>query len=518
MDSSTKEDPFALVYLQEVPVTLVAASASNNSPLATGILAISVEIDNAPASTSTDAHAPQDRRLRLDLVVNDTTKTHCPVFAAELSVAQITKDVKHVDFSNLPAAISQSSSPLVVTVKPSVTKNPLVLPTQVESFVKLLQSAIRNATDDSDSEFQYQIAFQQAAAAASTGMSESPAMSIRLTLKERLPSGMVRLLWAINLKAVPEVTKSTTGTTDAADSMFAFTLRLLQRQQDLVDQLSKSQETFALLERDRNGWKETATSLENTWEVEKTQLVRNFCDLYSAKQRAHDESSAATQQALRDEIATLKLETMAKSSSVAASKKRPKKAPPDVLQDVPDDVDRQTFDSETVALLAAGQPLPLKASSSAASNHHDPANTTSTTATGKGTLSGKRRNPLTGVTEYFDMESALADVLADGEASTTAAPPPLPPLKKTRVSRAAAASYQDEDSDLEAPAVAAEKTARSKRPKPAAGPKKATKTKKDTEKMQVDNDDDDDDDDQYVDKDLDAEIMADLLSLQKAPL
>jgi hypothetical protein len=503
MNSSTTEDPFALVYLQQVPVTLVAESA-NKSPLVTGILAISVEIEKV----STDA--PEDRRLRLDLAVNDTT-THCPVFAAELSVAQITKDVKQVDWTNLPAVLSLSSSALVVT-SATVTKTPLVLPKQVESFVNLLQSAIHNATNDS--EFQYQIAFQQ-------GVPNSAESStIRLTLKERLPSGMVRLLWTINLKGVPNVTKSTT--TDASDSMFAFTLRLLQRQQDLVDQLSKSQETFALLERDRNGWKETATSLENTWEVEKAQLVRNFCDLYSAKQRAHDESAAAAQHALRGEIATLKqeLETAKSSSQSVASKKRPKKALPDVLQDVPDDVDRETFDAETVALLASGQPLPLKASSSAASNHHDPASTT--TATGKSALSGKRRNPLTGVTEYFDIDSALADVLADEVTSTAA--PPQPPFKKTRVSRAAAASssssaakYRDDDSDLETPAVAAEKPARAKRPKAAVGPNKVTKTKKVTEKMQVDKDDDDDDD-QYVDKDLDAEIMADLLSLQKAPL
>jgi hypothetical protein len=506
MDSSTKEDPFALVYLQQVPVTLVAASTNSNSPLATGIFAISVEID-----ASTDA--PENRRFRLDLAVNDAT-THCQVFVAELSIAQITKDVK-VDLTNLPLALSSSSSPLILTPA-TVTKSPLVLPTQVESFVKILQSAIRNAT--SDLEFQYQIAFQQAV----SNSAESP--TIRLTLKERMPSGMVRLLWTINLKPVPELTKSTT---EASDSMFAFTLRLLHRLQDLLDQLSKSNETFALLERDRNGWKETATSLENTWEVEKAQLVRNFCDLYSAKQRAHDTSSAATQQALRNEIASLKqeLETTKSSSQSVASKKRPKKALHDVLQDVPDDVDRETFDAETVALLAAGQPLPLKASSSAASNHHDPTSTTTTsTATGKDTLSGKRRNPLTGVTEYFDTESALADVLADGGASTAAPPQPL--LKKTRISRAAASSSSsttakcnDDDSDLEALDVAAEKTARSKRPKSAVGgSKKVIKTKKTTEKKQVDKTDDDDDDDQYVDKDLDAEIMADLLSLQKAPL
>jgi hypothetical protein len=52
--------------------------------------------------------------------------------------------------------------------------------------------------------------------------------------------------------------------------------------------------------------------------------------------------------------------------------KGPKKALPNLLQHVLDDVGRVTFDAETVARLATGQPLPLEAG--AVSNHHPASN------------------------------------------------------------------------------------------------------------------------------------------------
>jgi hypothetical protein len=129
-----------------------------------------------------------------------------------------------------------------------------------------------------------------------------------------------------------------------------------------------------------------------------------------------------------------------------------------------------------------------------------------TTATFKCALSGKRRNPLTGVAEYFGTESALSDILDVNRGTTTATTTFRDPSFMRRRSFRTVAKFMSENSDLKALASAAEETARPKRHKQAGSERVTMPRRKKVMKVE-----DDDDDDQFVDKDLDAEITTDLL-------
>lgn len=273
--------------------------------------------------------------------------------------------------------------------------------------------------------------------------------ALRISIKERMKSGMVRLLWSTQL--VSDTSNS---------SLFDLSLRLLVEQEDVSGELASAKAHCGLLERDRDGWRDTAQKLEGEWEKEKAILFQNFCVLYTGKEA----QTKTMVDDLQREIDKLKDEVVTAKAVHTGSMRHEL---PECLKTVPDDVDGGAgYDAETVALLAQGKRLP------------EPK---------------KRTNPFTGATEYLDVDAALKDVLL---------PALVPPLaKKPRV------AVKKESSK---PAAVAK---REPKVKPAA---KKTKAQKPPPPVAAASDSDTGSDDDFVDKDMQAQIMADLAALKKS--
>jgi hypothetical protein len=168
--------------------------------------------------------------------------------------------------------------------------------------------------------------------------------ALRISVKELMASELVRLLWSTQID-------------DNGDgNSFDLALRLLQRQEDLAGQLECVKTQYRQLERDRDGWKDTAQALEGQWEEEKSVLFHNFCDLYKGKQDHEKQKVEGLQQEnerLREELAEAKVS----ASSAKAGSTRPELA--ECLHNLHDDYDHDRFGAETVKLLAEGKPLPI---------------------------------------------------------------------------------------------------------------------------------------------------------------
>ena len=259
--------------------------------------------------------------------------------------------------------------------------------------------------------------------------------------------------------------------------------------------------------RDRDGWKDTAQKIDGQWEKEKAILFQNFCTLYSNK---HDHDETIITQ-LKAEIKVLKQTADAVVNRASTNDPKTKSADiPECLQDVPDD-HRVVFDNDTVRRLARGERVPIISDTNGVDN-----DIPIPVPTSKSTLQRKRRqNPISGATEYMDPDDALRDILVP---TTTTVPSQS---KKTKKSRTL------DDSNSVVPDLP--RTKRSKPVKAASIKKEVpssilpattkTATKKSKTNRNKNDDDGNSDDtgseDDFVDKSMEAQIMADLEALQK---
>jgi len=243
---------------------------------------------------------------------------------------------------------------------------------------------------------------------------------LRMTVKRKdMLSGVVTNLFSATL----------TQQDDKKNGLLDFSLRMLQRQTNLVSKLQSLKNEYAQLEQARDAWQETAQQLEGQWETEKTQLLRNFCDLYAGKQN----DSQKRMEQLQADIQKLELQVLQDAARPAMSnndgnpRKRAAPAPlPEPLQNVPGDADQEMFDSETAQRLAEGRRVATtktKKTSATAAKKDPPQQQ-------QPQQQRKRRNETLGTVEYFDVDAALEDVNADGNSSDTEDEGKQQPTKK----------------------------------------------------------------------------------------
>lgn len=436
--AAVNEEKPAFVHLQMIQIAMSTRPGESTST--TGIFAVSLVIPTYATNCSSSSDQNNHKILLLQVASGNNV-----YFESRQSIPQICNDLK-LDRSSI--ILSQESASNGMKSVSSPTTCP---PPEVVQLAGLLKSTSSSSLQKAS---ERQITFEM------TG-DECDAALLRITIKERMKTGMVRLLWSTQLSSLSDTSGS---------SLFDLSLRLFQQQEDLATQLETLKSQFSLLEQDRNGWKDTATKLEGEWEEEKSMLFQNFCDLYSAKHE-HDKSKV---EGLQQEISKLKEEVSEAKTSHRATSARATAALPECFQNLPDDVDHRegaAYDAETVSLLAQGKRLPLP----------------------------KRRcNPTTGATEYFDADAALEDVILQ------AASRPL--AKRARV------SAKTEESDSK-PSAALSSKRETKAMPPAVKKKEA---KPPTKAAASDSETGSDDDfAKYVDKDMEAEILANIAALPK---
>lgn len=353
MAATNKSDSTdGLLHMQQIQIqrTQPSQTIRESENAAAGLFVVSI------VSTAPNSNDDTETELRFLAAVEGCTD----VYVRKQSMREIFLTDLKIDLSN-----GSSSESTIKTNSSSIGEgNPLLqslgaraLPPKIRSFVALLDSTVAQKDNDNNKNSHRQITFEE---------TTTPHRQLQVAIKERMPSGIVRLLWSTqiplcsssNSTGDPNLNKTHT----IADSLFDLSLRLFRHQDNLATQLETLQQQFALLERDRNGWKDTATALEGEWEKEKSKLFQNFCDLYCDKQ-AHAETLQV--QALQQEIASLKeqqLTAVKNENAVPPSARQPLPPLPECLQNAPDDMDREDYDPELVRLLAAGKPLPKKPS------------------------------------------------------------------------------------------------------------------------------------------------------------
>ena len=331
--------------------------------------------------------------------------------------------------------------------------------------------------------------------------------TLKISIKERLPSTMVRIVWSATLSCVEDAnhnaaTTNKNMTKNSATELLELSLRLTEQQQEVELRLRTVQEHYQLLLRDRDGWKDTAQKLDGQWEKEKSLLFQNFCTLYTNKYE-HDQT-IITQ--LEQEIQALKKQVVAQETSSVPTRPTINENKtkllvadlPECLQDVPDD-HRVTFDNDVVRRLARGERVPIPSNNSSIPRSHVSDSEIPTPIPTSTSAQRKRRhNPISGATEYMDPDDALHDILVP---TTVVSSQP----KKTRV---AGPKHVDDKT----------KTSKTLRSKPVvASIKKEVPSPPHpiTAATKNGNDSDTGSEEDYMDKSMEAQIMADLEALRK---
>ena len=256
--SSLNEEKFAFVHLQKIQIDKPRTETESK----TGILAVSV---------------PTNLEPRDDVVLLVQVAVGNDLYSSRHTEAQICSNLK-LDRSSLPAHTVADG-----TKGGSSSRLP-----EVDYLVGLLESTVQT-----DATSARQITFE---------FTNGGNDELRITIKERLKTGIVRFLWSTHVSS------------DEGGSLLDLTLRLLHHQEDVAEQLASGKTQYNLLEKDRDGWKDTAIALDGKWEEEKTMLFQNFCDLYAAKQE-HEKSKVA---GLQLEIAKLRDDAAAAAAAAAA--------------------------------------------------------------------------------------------------------------------------------------------------------------------------------------------------------
>lgn len=442
--SVSKEPELAFVHLQRVEIDLdknqgdfVIGNDDDNDD--SGILAVSVPtevMDGGSASDKNDTAV-----LLLQLVVG---KKSGGIFSNWYTISQICNDLKLDRNAILQHAAMEGKNH---------NSSHAALSPEVNHLVGLLASCCSSSSqiygtrEDAISIPQRHLTFDMRGNNNGKG-------SLQATIKERTKTGLVRLLWSTMLSC---------NIDSKAGSIGDLTFRLLQRHEDIVGQLATFEKKYSQLERDRDGWKDTAEKLEGQWEEEKSTLFQNFCDLYAGKQdheKQKFEGLLRENERLKVELA--EATTNRRTNNITRQHELPK-----ILKNLPNDGDRELYDTEMVNRLAEGKRF----------------------------NESKRRNHLTGAMEYFDADAALEDVV---QSAAQQQPAPAKKARRTKETEKHS-SAPIKQKELKVKSVPAAK-------------KKATLTAtlgKDFSDSETGSDND------FVDKAMEAKIMADLEALQK---
>jgi hypothetical protein len=455
--------------------TIAVGEKGLSLPSRAGILAVSIitgiyEGIESELSSHPDTEVLQLQVVSIENIDKDTVSfsigtENAPIsaFSARYTIEQISADLKVFDDSAFQRGLAMTNLTSRMT---SFAMNE-----KIEYFLSLLQS--------SSSKQEHEIACFMVLDLISGTDPISTTPRLQISIKERLQNGIVRILWSTVMPCLDEANITNCGR-KSIYALFQLGLDLSDQYGQVLQKMDALKENHQLLERDRDGWKDTAQKLEGQWEDEKSLLFNNFCTLYSGKKEYDDTRIAELQR----EIAELK-QQLAKASdpgtastSTVAGKKS---VLPDCLQNVPyDDHHRSPYDDETVRRLARGERVPIVAVKT-----EDSVDTDSYTAIEK--QSKKRRNPVSGATEYQDADEALQDIMQS-----------LPDQKKRKGN---SSSTQDASSNILEVANAAVKLTRVKdSPRPSS-------------ELAADSDTGSDSD--FIDKDIQAQIMADLEALRK---
>ena len=327
--------------------------------------------------------------------------------------------------------------------------------------------------------------------------------TLDISIKERLPNTMVRIVWSSILSCVDDNNHSDASTTtmnpscnSSAAELLELSLRLTEQHQEIMRGMRAEHEQYRLLLRERDGWKDTAQKLEGKWEDEKSVLFQNFCTLYTGKQdydQAIIHQMQAEINALKDQGATMNATAPAIESALIDKKATKSAELPECLQDVPQDDHKLVYDDDLVRRLARGERVPMEPTirpEQYASPAEIPTSTTTTAHQRK-----RHHNPISGATEYMDADDALKDIHAPNT-TTQSAPQPVRTTKRNKTAS---------NTKAKVPPIraVASKIEMGEVSEPTITPGKSN----------TDNDAGSDDD--FVDKGMEAQIMADLEALRK---
>jgi hypothetical protein len=545
-----------LVHLTKVPILLNYAIGKHSTaePSTTGILAVSKV---SPTSLVSDRRSVNDENdctnlsdvstihIQVVFLFRDdddekniaatcngkvTTSSQVASYSAKYTMEQISNELKVFDGNTL-----QQEHVLIGTVPLDgindihENKTSTGCPTESQK-VEYWISLLKNATSENRPESKLNC-FTVLELKPYTDNANNEQVRLHISIKERLSNGIVRILWSTLLLRVED--NIINNKKNSSDVLFDLSLQLTEQNQQSNVQLATVQDQYHSLERDRDGWKDTAEKLEGKWEEEKSILFQNFCTLYTNKQ----EYDQAKIEQLQEEIIRLK-EQFSKSTTSknnALSSVPVKKSElPECLQDLPNDDNHcLPYDDDMVRRLAQGQRVPIVSIKTEDTSDNDI--NASNTARQK-----RRRNPVSGATEYIDADDALQDILKVPPPHTNKKVRTAPKRtkrsqlldiakaapKQTQVkttSRAATDHGSDSETGSDDDFVdkklrsAPKRTERSQLLDIAKTAPKKTQVKT-TSRVATDHGSDSEtgSDDDFVDKDMQAQIMADLEALRQA--
>jgi hypothetical protein len=369
---------------------------------------------------------------------------------------------------------------------------------------------------------------------------ETKSHTLQLSIKERLPNTMVRIIWSTTLSCVDS---GSTSARNSVTALFDVTRQMIETQQTMQHQLRNAQQLYQSALRARDGWEDTALKLEGQWEKEKATLFQNFCTLYSQKQE-HDNTII---DGLRTELNQLQKQKMVKHNpSDPMINTITKHELPDCLQDIPDDHNNVAFDDDTVRRLALGQRVPIKVQSrttKSKANVNDETDSDIDTTSimqvqplSRQSSSQRQVNPISGAIEYMDAEAALQDIATatatvhaiEAPSPSSPLPPPTPPLPPAKIRKTIVQRKKTTDKPVSSVPNTKRKRIDSSQTTTAALPSEKSvavttvttaankkKQKKDTNTTIQSDQSDTGSESEFVDKSMEAQIMADLEALRK---
>jgi hypothetical protein len=230
--------------------------------------------------------------------------------------------------------------------------------------------------------------------------------SLDIQILERMNTGLSRKRWTGSLT-----------TTKSDQSLFSFCTSLMSTVHQGRDKVQDLQCQMSKVQGELEGWKETAGNLEGEWEIEKTQLLENFLELYNQKQKEvqrHQEENKTLQEEMKRER-----QTPTQRAPAFARHELPA-----CLTSIPGDQDEELYSSETVARLASG----TRNQEIAPTKHSRPPPKSSKAAK-------TRINETTGAIEIYDPDALIAEILKDGDNGEGKRPKKAPAADKRKAAK-----------------------------------------------------------------------------------
>ena len=237
----------------------------------------------------------------------------------------------------------------------------------------------------------------------SVGFENQEGHTIRVVVRERLESGIVKLLWSGSLKKQTEETGCLSTLLKLGESieLERCAFKNVQEEKDRVNQ-------------DLVLWKDTAEKLQDSWQGVKDELLQQFLTLFNT---AHERLRQAQKEIERLELG--RNPVMGDASAVPPRKRRA------TVIDHPDDYDVLQYGPDVVEKLAKGPARFKKPKTSSSNNNNNNNNNESKPKTTKTTTTNKSKpnDETTTRTETLSSEKTLPenpeDMYGSSQESTT---------------------------------------------------------------------------------------------------